>query len=147
MQVTSIIKDEIDRDVEKYEKDAETGKKPSKVGRPRAISRTITAKLEEAFRIGATIEDACTYVGIDPATLYREMDRDADFAKKIEISRRYVKLRAKRNVSESIIKGSVEDAKWWLEHKHSDEFSKRPDVAVQVNNFTVDFVEDDPSKE
>ena len=131
-------------DLEQSQKLLETGKEVAKVGRPTAITRTKIAKLEEAFKMGATIEDACSYVGIDKSTYHRNIKSKPKFATKMDIARRYVKLNAKANVATDIKLGDIDSSKWWLEHKHSDEFSKKPDIALQVNTFTVDFIEHDP---
>jgi hypothetical protein len=122
---------------------AKAGKKAAKVGRPRAITRNKVEKLMHILEMGDTIDNACNFAGIDKKTYYNESKRNEGFSTKMAIARNRAKGKALKNVGYYLDKGDLETSKWWLEHKHSDEFSKRPDVAVQVNNFTVDFIDDD----
>jgi len=121
-------------------------RKLAKTGRKPAITRSKVAKLTEILENGGSVEDACIFAKISKATYYRELKVNERFETQMAIAKNKVKLKAITNITEQIDKGSPDFSQWWLEHKHSKEFSKRPDVAVQVNNFTVDFVEHDPEE-
>lgn len=120
-----------------------TEQKVAKTGRPRAITRTKVAKLEHCLKFGHTIEYACNFAGIDKSTYFREIKRDESFATKMEIAKHHAKHKALETVEYYLDKKDLETSKWWLEHKYSKEFSKSPDTAVQINNFTVDFIDDE----
>ena len=108
------------------------------MGRPTKITRTTIAKLERILELGGTVSDACNYAGIDVSTYYRNIDKNPTFASKM--------VNAKQNIANDIKQGNIETSKWYLENRHSDEYSKRPDIALQLNTFTVDFIEHDPDE-
>jgi len=93
-----------------------------KNGRPTALVPETVAKLEAGLKAGFTIEQACVYAGINKATLYRRIKVDEAFATKISQAQAYTTFAAKRNINKAIVDGSVQEAKWWLEKKHPEEF-------------------------
>ena len=119
------------------------GRKIAKTGRKPSITRSKVTKLLEVLESGGSVEDACVFAKISKPTFYRELKANERFETQIAIAKNKVKMKAITNITEQIDKGSPDFAMWWLEHRHAKEFSKSPDVAVQVNNFTVDFVEHD----
>ena len=118
----------------------------TKMGRPTKITRTTIAKLERILELGGTVSDACNYAGIDVSTYYRNIDKNPTFASKMVNAKLFVKINAKQNIANDIKQGNIETSKWYLENRHSDEYSKRPDIALQLNTFTVDFIEHDPDE-
>lgn len=108
-------------------------KTSNKGGRPTAVTAEVVAKLEEAFRLGCNIETACSHAGINKATYYRRLEADSDFATKMQGYQNYARLAAGSVVMQAIVKDKdVATARWWLEKKHSGEFSS-VGVAVQNN--------------
>lgn len=64
-------------------------------GRPRKITDTVVAKLEEAFRMGCTDAEACLYADINPATLYRYCEQNPKFSERKETLKTNPVLKAK----------------------------------------------------
>jgi len=89
-----------------------------KVGRPTAIVPDTVAKLENIFKVGGNIEEACSYAGINKATYYRHLESDEDFATKMEAAQHYADIVAKNVVVNKIVKDNdLDTAKWWLERR------------------------------
>lgn len=102
------------------------------VGRPTVILPEVVAKMENIFKVGATIEEACSYVGINKATYYRHLEKDDIFATKMEAAQHYADIVAKNVVVDSIVKDKdLGSAKWWLEKREFKNTGNN--VAVQVN--------------
>ena len=104
----------------------------NKVGRPTAIVPELVAKLENIFKVGANVEEACSYAGINKSTYYRHIESDGDFATKMESAQHYPDIVAKNVVVDKIVKEKdLDTAKWWLEKR---EFKNTgTNLAVQVN--------------
>jgi len=104
----------------------------NKVGRPTKMNEELVVKLESIFKIGGTIDEACSYALIDRATYYRWLEDNKDFATKMESAQHYADIVAKNVVVDSMIKDKdLDTAKWWLEKR---QFRERPQTnMVQVN--------------
>ena len=84
-------------------------------------------KLEQAFAIGCTDKEACSYAEITPDQLYyytREVNPEFQ-AKKEELKEKPI-LKAKQTIVKSL--DEPEHAKWYLERKKKDEFSTRQET-------------------
>ena len=75
--------------------------KDTKRGRPEIIKKDVLAKLEQAFKIGATDVEACYYATINPATLYRYQDKNPEFCEKKEAWKKNPIMKAKRTIFQS----------------------------------------------
>src|SRR5258708_382210 len=53
------------------------------------------ADLTAAFQNGFTVEEACSYIGIDPSTYYRHVKKNPSFAEKMARAKRFTELKAK----------------------------------------------------
>ena len=105
-------------------------------GRPTKLNDDIVVKLENIFKVGANVEEACSYALINKTTYYRWIKEDEGFATKMEAAQHYSNIVAKNVVVDSIVKDKdLSTAKWWLEKKHPDFQSQNQNVNVQVNNF------------
>lgn len=102
-------------------------KEEKKRGRPEKITSEILAKLEHAFKIGATDEEACLHAGIDPATLYRYQDKNPEFCEQKVIWKRNPILKARNTIYKNLDDPSV--AKWLLERRDKD-FSTKVEQTV-----------------
>lgn len=92
-------------------------------GRPTKIQDAVT-KLEEVFRLDVSDTVACQYAGISRETYYRWMENNDWFRDKMTVAKNYAYLAAKSVVAQDIInKKSIDTAKWYLEKKHSKEFT------------------------
>jgi len=106
----------------------------SSAGRPSIYSDTIVAILDDAFRFGATVEQACAMAKIDKATYYRWLDSKPDFATRMEYSRNYLYTMAKDLVRKSIvIDKDVNTAKWLLEKTEFKQIQQN-NTQVNINN-------------
>lgn len=101
--------------------------------RPHEIE--IDQKLSEllaAFQNGLTVEEACRYADISPATYYRRMNDDEEFAKAINRQKEFVIRRAKERVAQIINHGADREAgpmaRWLLERR-------QPEIYGQPNPF------------
>lgn len=77
-------------------------------GRKTVITPEIEVKLEEMFRIDATTGEACTYAGIAQSTFYEHMKKDEKFKQKMENSRNFPFLVAKKVIIKAINDGNGE---------------------------------------
>lgn len=86
-------------------------------------------KLEDAFRDGASISEACDQAGIDRQTYYNWLEQVDGFSAKMEDAREWVNEIARAVVAQRITKRKdVETAKWWLERRVKDKFSPRSEL-------------------
>src|ERR1700733_10727450 len=91
------------------------------VGRPTVMTPETIAKLEEGFMMSFSDREACLYANINPATLYRFCEENPDFSERKELLKEQVKMKAKRNIATSIIRGADTSlSTWWLERRDSD---------------------------
>lgn len=99
-------------------------------GRPRKITEAVAAKLEEFFRIDATVEEACNQAGIDKTTLYREMERNPEFRNRIARAQEYPFLIMKKVVVKAANAGDGKLALKWLQNRQRDLYHERVDQKI-----------------
>lgn len=102
------------------------------IGRPSKMTDDVLAKLENAFSLGHTDEEACLIAEIDHSTLYRYCQENPDFARKKELLKNHPKIKARRNIMQGINDGNVELSKWYLERKAKEEFSIKQEVVNEI---------------
>ena len=66
-----------------------------KLGRPTKMTAPVVSKLEDAFRVGATVSEACHLSGISREMFYQHYRSDLDFSDKIERARSWLAMTAK----------------------------------------------------
>ena len=102
-------------------------------GRPTVMTKQVLAKLEVAFKIGATQREACTFAAIDQSTLHRFMDKNPDFANEIEDWQNDPVLAARSNIIGAIKESkSVPDSWGYLRAKRKKEFAEEKNVNMGV---------------
>ena len=107
-----------------------------KVGRPTKLTEDMVTKLENIFKIGGTIDEACSYAGIAKESYYRYMEANPDFVTRMTAARHYADIAAKNIVIDTIVKDrNVDNAKWWLEKRQYNV----PSSMVQVNSEKKDI--------
>lgn len=105
-------------------------------GRPTVFTKTVTAKLLQAFKYGCTITAACQHAGISTDAFEDKVKADDDFSAKIVAAQNYPRLLAGQTVILAIAqKHDVMSARWWLEKKHADEFGGAPQPISQTLNI------------
>jgi len=101
------------------------------IGRPTVMTELTVNKLEEAFSMGCTDNEACLYADITKKTLYNYQDANPEFIHRKETLKDKPVLMARQ----AVIKGFAEDhahALRFLERKKKDEFSLRSESTVEV---------------
>ncbi len=84
------------------------------------------AKLEEAFAIDATIEEACFYADIDPSTYNRWIHKNPKLHKRFTALRNKPVLKARQTVVKGL--DDTHNAQWYLTRKKKKEFGDNVDV-------------------
>lgn len=120
-----------------------------KVKNPTKYDETIVEKLEDAFRDGASISEACELAGIDRGTYYNWMESIDDFSTKMEDAKDWVNEIARAVVAQKITKRKdVETAKWWLERRVKEKFSTRNELTgANGDNLITVKIEDYGTKD
>lgn len=118
--------------------------KDTKRGRPEIIKKDVLAKLEQAFKIGATDAEACYYANINPATLYRYQDKNPEFCEKKEAWKKNPIMKAKRTIFQSL--DDPKTAQWYLERKCKEEFSTQSKLELESKGINI-VVADDEHKQ
>ena len=77
----------------------------------------ILAKLENAFSMGCTDEEACIMAGISRGTLYYYIKENPDFHDRKEELKQLPIIQAKHSVVSKINDSDVKTSKWYLERK------------------------------
>lgn len=95
-------------------------------GRPTIMTEETVNKLEEAFLLGCTDEEACYYADISKQTLYNYQEKNPEFIDRKE----GLKQRPFFLARQAVIKGfsNPELALKFLERKKKDEFSLRQEL-------------------
>ena len=110
-------------------------KKKNAGGRPSVMTKEVLEKLEWAFTIDATVEQACEYAGICPKTVYNYDAANPGFLQKIKGWQGRLGLRAKAVVATGIEQGDKNMAKWYLEKRDEDyKNQQKIELSGQVNN-------------
>lgn len=102
---------------------SDTAKHPG--GRPTKITDKCVEKLEEAFKDGANITQACHIAQIDRKTYYARLNIDETFRNKMADAQEYPDVIAKMVIVKAIRSDDVDTAKWWAERRMRKEFSTR----------------------
>lgn len=99
------------------------------VGRPTVMTPEVISKLEEAFSIGATDQEAAFFAGIGLATLYKYQKENPEYVERKEGLKDMLKFAARKNLAEQIgEKKSGFYSSWYLERKAKSEFSERTEL-------------------
>lgn len=113
-----------------------------KVGRPTDYSNEKVLKLEEAFKFGATVDQAVAHAGIVKSTYYEWIDKHPDFQTKMEDARQFLANMAKNLIKSSVLAGDVNTAKWYLEKTEYKQVVQN-NTQVNISNppVLVEFID------
>lgn len=100
------------------------GKKTGPKGRS-AMTPEVLLKLEQAFSLGCSDNEACLLAGICPATLYNYQNRNPGYLERKALLKDTLILKSRGVVADALSKKDKDVAKWYLERKRRDEFSTR----------------------
>jgi len=116
--------------------------KHDRSGRPTVMTKQTIEKLKQAFKIGATRREACSYADIDPQTFYTFLNKNPDFSTLIEDWENSPVLASRANIIGAItIQKSVPDSWQYLRAKRKGEFAEQRNIA-QSGVLTTDELED-----
>lgn len=93
------------------------------MARPTKLTKTVVKKLEEAFVLGASIEEACFYADITKQTYYNWKDENEELFDRFMALRLSPVLKARKALVEGL-ENNPNLALRYLERKRRDEFSK-----------------------
>ncbi len=93
-------------------------------GRPTVFDYDAVRKLEQAFAIGCTVEEACTVSGVSRSAYYKRLEVDEQFMDKMERAKLFTTIQARHTVCLAIKNGDIDTSKWYLERKLREEFGK-----------------------
>lgn len=96
-------------------------------GRPTVFDQDTVHKLEQAFAIGCTVEEACSISGVSRSAYYKRLEDDVHFMDKMERAKLFIVIQARHTVCRAIRNGDVKTSMWYLERKRKSEFSQSSD--------------------
>jgi hypothetical protein len=117
----------------------------NKGGRPTVMTDVIVGKLEYGFMKGLNVTECCHYADISRTAFYDYLEKNPEFADRIEELKSSPSTKAKLNVVEAIENGDTDLSKWWLERKNRDEFSTKQEVSADVKGdieISIELIDD-----
>lgn len=115
-----------------------------KCGRPTKMTKDTVNKLEQAFALGCTDEEACAYADISRTTLFNYQKENPQFLNKKKQLKVKPVLKARKTIVENL--SSVSNARWFIKRKRRQEFGDSVDVTTKgdkVEGINITFVEPD----
>lgn len=106
-----------------------TKKKKNKGGRPTVIDEVVVGKLEYAFSLDSTVEEACTFAGIHRDTLYSYLKKKPEFSDRIDQLRELPMMLARQTIARSLM-NDADIALKYAKNKRNNEFNERKDVKL-----------------
>lgn len=111
----------------------------SNAGRTPVMDQDVINKLEHAFSIGCSDEEACAYAGISTVTMYKYQNLNPRFIKRKEELKRKPFIKARQTIVTNL--GTFQGASWFAERKMRSEFGKSTEEApVQLHKNTYNFI-------
>jgi hypothetical protein len=92
---------------------------------------SILQKLEEAFMLAGTDQEACIYAGISTSALYEYQKQNPEFLERKQALKNLPSLRAKKAIVDRLDKDTAL-AQWWLARRNRAEFADRPPNPVDL---------------
>ena len=96
------------------------------MGRPPIVDESVLQKLEQAFALDCTDEEACAYADIAESTLYNYQVAHPDFLERKRRLKQRPVLKARATVVRAL--DNAPHAQWYLQRKRKTEFSERQEV-------------------
>jgi hypothetical protein len=99
----------------------------------------VIASLEPLFRLGYSIDKACSLAKFTPSTVYRWAQQEPELATHIKSLQAMVGAKARKNVATAINKGDVQSSRWWLERAKTDreDFKTRTEPTLVAENMMI----------
>lgn len=99
-------------------------KEKKKVGRPTVMTPEVLAKLEQAFAIDASVEEALSYAECKPDAYYDYLKKNPTFSDRIADLRQRPILAARQRVVKGVTE-NYQNAMDYLKRKRVEEFGDR----------------------
>lgn len=103
--------------------------------RPTKLQTSTVQKLQDAFKLGCSIWEACCYAEISRSSYYTWIEENPEFSDKIDIAKRYLEFKSRSVIANSLEAGDVKTAMWYLEKKNKKEFWTL-NLEMHSNDFT-----------
>jgi hypothetical protein len=94
------------------------------VSHPKKINNEIVNRLLWAFAHDYNDVEACLYSGVSKPTLYKYYKENPHIFTIVENIKNTPSMIAKTNIVDSLLRGNIEDSKWWLSKKNRLEFGE-----------------------
>lgn len=102
----------------------------NKNGKYTKLTEETVKKLEEAFAIDATVEEACFYANISKPTYYDWIKKDEKLEERLNALRNKPVLKARQEVVKGLI--NYQNSMDYLKRKRGKEFSDKQDINVKT---------------
>jgi hypothetical protein len=117
----------------------------NKGGRPTVMTEEVLHKLEEAFELDCSDEQACFHAGIGTSTLYNYQKKNPKFVERKSKLKLSMIINAKIAIAEALENGDTKVAMWFLERKESETYSlkhitKKENKTYDTNNKRLVFI-------
>ena len=112
-----------------------------KVGRKTVMTPEVLSKLEEAFSLGCSDEEACIHADISRMSLHRYQENNPEFCDRKELLKQKLVLKARTNIANKIELGDIEVSKWYVGRKRKSEFSTRQEVTGEDGAMIIPKIE------
>lgn len=122
-------------------------KKKSNIGRPPKVTENVVQKLEAAFSMGCTDEEASFRAGIAKNTLYNYIEKNPDFLHRKEALKKDPAIRARQVILDALDDGDVQTARWLLDKtdgkaKESVELTGKGGGPLETKNTVTVYIPD-----
>ena len=115
-------------------------------GRPTKVTPEVVTKLEQAFSMGCTDEEACLFADISRMSLQRYQEAHPSFRDRKALLKQKLVLKARSVIAEALNRKDENTAKWYLERKAKNEFSTRQELTGQDGQNLIPVIEIQPVK-
>ena len=110
----------------------------NKGGRPTVMTKEVVAKLETAFAIDATVEEACGVADISRDAFYDYLKKNPKFSDRMATLRNEPILKARETVTRKLSE-SYQNAMDYLKRKRKAEFGDNSEVTVNLPKPITDL--------
>jgi hypothetical protein len=108
-------------------------------GRPSVMTVECVNKLEQAFAIDATVEEACSYADISRETYYNWLEKHKEFSDRILKLRQRPVLKARQTVVQKLSENYT-NAMDYLKRKRKNEFGDNSEVTIRTPKPLLDVL-------
>ena len=115
-------------------------------GRPTKVTPEVVTKLEQAFSMGCTDEEACLFADISRMSLQRYQEAHPSFRDRKALLKQKLVLKARSVIAEALNRKDENTAKWYLERKAKNEFSARQELTGSDGENLIPVIEIQPVK-